>query len=339
VTMRTVWFGFVLGVACSGGNDRNHPAPASGGSSAGGTHVTLPVGGSKTGDAGAAGESGGLGGASSGGAADGGAPEMLETAGAPPEAPPGVCAPDMTFGVDVAEDVGAESPTLLSMTSDELCVAFTTGSGDSLTLHVADRASTQPDFAQATVTLPDGFEAASGVSLSADGLQLILVMSDHSGFGQLERAARGQVFQGEADVTAFAKLNALKPMSGRSLGWPVVSADGNSLYFVSYFGQALAVQSRRGQDGVFDIGTEIDEFTLGGPAGEYKLLNGLASDERAIFYFDQATNHAMALFRSRPDAPFYNPLDLGARRGVVPNADCTRLYSSIDGQVVVQASK
>jgi hypothetical protein len=44
----------------------------------------------------------------------------------------------------------------------------------------------------------------------------------------------------------------------------------------------------------------------------------------------------MALFRSRPDAPFYEPIDLGARRGAAPNADCTRLYSSVDGELVAQ---
>jgi hypothetical protein len=125
-------------------------------------------------------------------------------------------------------------------------------------------------------------------------------------------------------------------MSGRSLGWPVLSSDGGTLYFLSYFGQGLVVQSSRGADGRFALGAEIDEFTLGGGAGAYKRINAVSVDERAIFYFDEATNRSMALFRSRPDAPFYEPIDLGDRQGVAPNADCSRLYSSVDGALVAQ---
>jgi hypothetical protein len=245
----------------------------------------------------------------------------------------------MMLGANQAADVGVPSITLLAMTADELSVAFTTGSGDALLLHVADRTSKQAEFVAAGLSVPDGFDAASGVTLSGDARKLVLVMSDHSGFGELSRGARGAAFAGDADVTAFARINAQKPMSGRSVGWPVLSADGDTLYFLSYFGQALVVQSERGRDGVFDLGTEIDRYTLGGQQGEYKLLSGLSSDQRAIFFFDQATQHAMALFRSAPGAPFYDPLDLGARQGVAPNDGCNRLYSSVGGQLVMQARK
>jgi len=162
-------------------------------------------------------------------------------------------------------------------------------------------------------------------------------MTDHSGFGALSRVSRAAGFEGDADVTAFAKINGLKPMSGNSVGWPVLTSDGLGLYFLSYNGSSLAVVSKRSQGGVFDIGRELEQFTLGGAQGAYTLLNGISADERAIFYFDQATSHAMARFRSRPEAPFYNPLDLGARRGAAPNTGCSRVYSSVDGKLVVQA--
>ena len=181
--------------------------------------------------------------------------------------------------------------------------------------------------------------APSGVSLASDGRRLILVMNDHSGFGELSRAARGEAFLGDADVTAFARLNALKAMSGHSLGWPVLSHEGLDLYFVSYFGSAIVNQSHLSADGVFDIGTEIDQFTLGGKEGEYKLPSGISSDQRAIFFFDQATSHAMARFRSRDGGPFYDPLDLGERHGATPNRDCSRVYSSIASGLVAQSSQ
>jgi hypothetical protein len=341
--MRSVWLGFVLVAACSGGGSGHHPAmPAEGGSSTGGTRPRpASSAGSSASDAGAAGDSGSQGGAASaeGGAGDAGEGIIFEMAGAPAVEVPGVCAPEMQLGTGQAQDVGIADITLLAMTADELSVAFTTGSGAGLALHVADRASNKAAFAEAPVTLPDGFEAASGVSLSSDGRKLVLVMTDHSGFGELSRAARGDAFLGDPDLTAFAKINALKPMSGRSVGWPVLSHDGQDLYFVSYFGSALVNQSKRSQAGVFDIGTEIDEFTLGGESGAYKLLSGLSSDQRAIFYFDEADQHAWARFRSRDGAPFYDPVDLGARRGATPNQDCSRIYSSIADGLVAQASQ
>jgi hypothetical protein len=340
--MRSAWLGLVLAVACGGGGNGHHPAmPAEGGSSTGGTRVGPVTAGTTSSDAGAAGESGNQGGAASGeaGAGDAGQGIVFEMAGAPPAEVPGVCAPALKLGSAQAQDLGVADITLLSMTSDELSVAFTTGSDATLALYVADRDSSNAAFTEAPVTLPDGFEAASGVSLSSDGLKLLLVMSDHSGFGELSRAARGDAFLGDADVTAYAKLNALKPMSGHSLGWPVLSNDGRDLYFLSYFGQGLVNQSQRGPGGVFDIGTEIDQFTLGGKEGEYKLINGLSADQRAIFFFDQATAHAMALFRSRDGGPFYDPLDLGARQGATPNQDCSRIYSSVASGLVAQSSQ
>lgn len=338
--MRSAWFGcVVVAVACGNGASDRHPAtPAEGGASAGGTRARPITGGGRSSDAGAAPSEGGSS-SGDGGAGDGGSTEIVyETAGAPTQAL-GICASDMKLGADEPADASVASATLLSMTADELSVAFTTGAGEALVLHLADRASTAADFAEIAVTLPDGFEAKSGVSLSSNGLKLILVLTDHSGFGELSRAARGAAFAGDADVTAFAKINRLKPMSGNSVGWPVLTSDGLGLYYLSYFGSARAVQSKRSPGGAFDIGTEIDEFTLGGAQGAYKLLNGLSSDERAIFYLDQATSHSMALFRSRSGAPFYEPLDLGARQGAAPNTGCSRVYSSVAGKLVVQARK
>lgn len=337
--MRTVWLGLALAVACSSGESDRHPAmPAGAGSSTGGK-AAAAAGTQAMTDAGAAGEATAQGGADDGGggAGDGGA--ELQIGGAPVMAPPGVCDPVLQLGKAQAQDVGASGPTLLSMTADERSVAFTTGADDLLVLHVADRATASGEFTDQLVTLPDGFEAKSGVALSSDGLTLVVVMSDHSGFGQLSRASRNAAFAGDADTTAFEPINVQKPMSGHSVGWPVLSTEGNTLYFLSYFGQGLIRQSERDKSGVFDGGTEIDEFTLGGQEGKYKLINGVASDQRAIFFFDQESSHQKALFRSAPGAPFYDLLDLGERRGATPNADCSLIYSSIGSGVVAQPTE
>jgi hypothetical protein len=338
--MHRLWLGLVgvaAVVACSGGDDDRAPAmpDETGGSSQGGTRVRPGTGGD---EATAGAQKGGAPGSAQGGAGgdDGGL--VFEGAGAPPAAPPAVCDPEqMEFGEDEDQLTDGSGLTLLAMTPDELSVVFTTGSDATLALHVADREAAGEDFTTLDVTLPDGYVASRGASLASDGKTLVLVLADHSGFGEIQRSGRGKAFGAEPDSAPYAKINAQNAMSGRELGWPVLSSDAKTLYFVSHFGQALVVQSARGGDGIFEQGTEIDEYTLGGREGEYKLINGLATDQRAIFFFDQATQHAGALFRSRPGSPFYTPLDLGARRGVSPNQDCTRLYSSVSGKLVAQS--
>lgn len=349
--MRSVWawlgLSVAVAVACGNGAD-DHPgsAPAGGGTSNtnGGKQSHAGSSSANAGDGvGAGSAEGGAGSGVEGGAgnlggadAEAGATMYFESAGAPPTFPPGVCAPDMSLGTEQAQSVGADNATLLAMTPDELSIAFTTGSADTLSLHVADRASAQAAFAEVGVTLPDDYEAASGATFTADGLALVLVSKDHGSLGSLTRSKRGDAFESDVDTTAFAKLNLLKPMSGESIGWPLLSKDGKTLYYVSYSTSALVTQCIRDKDGVFDFGTPIDEFTLGGAKNKFKLLSGISADERAIFFFDQDTKHAAALFRSRDGAPFYDPVDLGDRHGVVPNGDCTRVYSSNMSGVVVQ---
>ncbi len=333
--MRSVWLGLVLAAAC-GSNDDGRPsaAPVGGsGNSSGGSSATAGSRSRPSDGGGAAGDDGQAQGGTSE-AGDGGI--VYETAGAP-ALTPGVCAPTLKAGPSQAQGFGVAGGTLLAMTPDELSVAFSTGMGESLSLHVADRESTSADFVPLVVALPDGYEAASGVSLSSDGLKLVLVTTEHSGFGMVSRPRRGEAFGADVETEPFSRLNAQKPMSGRELGWPVLSSEGTDLYYLSYFGQGLVAQSKLGADGVFALGTEIDEYTLGGDVGGYKHINGLSVDQRAIFFYDELSQHAMALFRDRADAPFYDPVDLGDRRGAVPNADCTRIYSSVAGALVFQA--
>lgn len=335
--MRSSWLVVALLVACGSGEDDRHPAmPAQGGVAATGGKGSIA--GSPEPDAGHAGQSDTEGGAGGeGGAGSAGEPPIIYEMGGVPQNMPGLCDPSMKLGAAEPQTLAVPGATLVAMTPDELSVAFTTGDVASLLLYVADRASLQDDFVELQVAIPQGYSAKSGVSLSKNGQSLILTRADSSGFAELTRAERGAAFGVDPSEARFAKINALKPMSGHSVGWPVLSSDGKSLYFVSYFGQSWVKQSELGADDTFTIGTEIDEFTLGGKAGQYKLISGLATDQRAIFFVDEATKHAMALFRSRPGAPFYDPLDLGERQGAAPNEDCTRVYSTVDGGLVFQA--
>jgi hypothetical protein len=335
--MQRLWLVVGLVAACGGGDDDRHPAaPGQGGTSSaegGGSGA----GAAATPEAGQAGATETPGGADGEGGAAGEPPIIYEMGGLPQNMP-GICDPEMELAEPQAQDVGASGASLLAMSADELSVVFTTGAAESFALHVGDRASVDADFSQQAVSLPAGYRASHGVALSGDGRKLVIVREDGSGFAELSRSARTSAFGVEPDETRFAKINALRPMSGESVGWPVLSNDGQALYFVSYFGDAQVKQSAL-EAGEFSIGNTIDEFTLGGPMGEHKLLSGISADQRAIFFLDQATSHAMALFRSRPDAPFYEPLDLGERQGAAPNQDCSRIYSSTGSGVVFQSTQ
>ena len=329
--MRYVWLGLVVAIACNSGED-DERAPAApdtlGGSSSTGGNKSPAMHGSN--DAGAGGDLGEAGGGESAGGEGGGG--IVYEQDDPPMFEPGVCDPAMAPGDDEGLALGLSDVELLTMTPDELTIAFLAGS----VLYVADRSSTDEPFAESAVTLPAGFEAISGVSLSSDGERLILVKEDHTGFGELSRATRAGAFGAEVDEKRFAYLNMLSMTTSRLVGWPVVSSDGETLYYVTYPGYSLVVQSSADDDGVFQLGVEIDEFTLGGPEGEYKYLRGISADQRAIFFDDEATGHAVALFRQYKNAPFYDPIDLGERTGVLPNEACTRLYSSAGGELTFQ---
>jgi hypothetical protein len=333
--MRSLCLILGLVVACEGGSDGRHPAAPEQGGTSSAAGSTARAGSAAKPDAGQAGEAELLGGADGEGGAAGEPPIIYEMGGLPQNMP-GVCDPEMKLGEPQAQDVGVSGATLLAMSSDELSVVFTTGADETLALHVGDRASVEADFSVQTVSLPVGYAASQGVALSGDARKLVVVRDDGSGFAELSRDARPGSFGDQPDETRFAKINGLRPMSGESVGWPVLSSDGQALYFVSYFGQARVKQSAL-EAGEFSIGEPIDEFTLGGALGEHKLLSGISADQRAIFFFDQATSHAMALFRSRPDAPFYEPLDLGERQGATPNQDCSRIYSSTGSGIVFQS--
>jgi hypothetical protein len=327
-----------LVVACGSGDDDRHPAvPAAGGSS--GTGGARARGGSSStpDEAGQGGETIEQAGADAGGeGGNAGEPPIIYEMGGLPQNMPGLCDPAMTLGDDQPQVLAVPGATLLSMTADELSIAFSTGKDAGLALYVADRASLDDDFAELLVPIPDGYAADVGVALASDGLTLVLPRADGDGLGDLSREARGAAFGSELSESRFAKINGQKLTSGRSVGWPVLSQDGKSMYYVSYASDAVVFQTTL-NSGVFDIGTGIDPFTLGGASGKFTLLSALAADSRTIFFLDQATKHATARFRSHPEAPFYDPLDLGERQGAAPNADCTRVYSTVEGKLVYQA--
>src|SRR5450432_1628243 len=201
--------GTCLVAACSSGSDSHGAAIPSGGSSS----SDAGTGGSRhipTGTSGGSGGSAASGSAEGGEAGDGVNGGAAGAAGMPDgtvvEVMPGACSetPGWMGAAPVDGVSTAADETLLSITADELDIAFLRGGA----LYVAHRDAASASFAAATaVTLPTGYVATAGAALSADGKTLVLVATDGLSFAALTRDDRAGDFSATVDKTAFVALN------------------------------------------------------------------------------------------------------------------------------------
>jgi hypothetical protein len=227
--------------------------------------------------------------------------------------------------------------TLLSITLDELDVAFLrTG-----VLYVGHRANQSATFESAAVTLPSGWSASNGASLSADGKRLILVSELHPNkLGELTRSSRDQPFSANIDEAAFASINADAVYTGKVYAFPVVSGRDDQLIFNSAYpgSSSTVVYSTRTGNATWSTPEQLQTNLLDGGADARRLPTGLSADQRTLFYFNEETAQEEARFRPADSAssPLYDVLNLGTRRGAAPNARCDHLYSSTAGDVVVE---
>lgn len=291
-------------------------------------------------EAGAGGDSRGLGGNQNAGGdgGDGEAP-ALELGGSAPMASPAVCPQMATWAMPSSLDGVSSSAaeTLLSITLDELDLAFLRAG----TLYVAHRASRSAAFAVTPVVPASGWSAANGASLSADGKRLILVSDPaQNKLGELTRGTRDQPFSSAVDESAFASINSDALYTGKVYASPVVSGRDDQLIFNSaYLGSAsTVVYSTRSGDAAWSSPRQLQTKVLDGGAHGRRLPTGLSADQRTLFYFNEEALQEEARWRSADlaSSPLYDVVSLGMRRGAAPNAACDHLYSGAEGDVVVE---
>src|SRR5262249_6931795 len=103
---------------------------------------------------------------------------------------PAVCAQDATWKTPSNVDGVDDGTTSLSVTLSELSMSL--GQGDQF--FVGDRVRASHPFAVNAVPVPDGFTASEGLTLSDNGLALIVVAADPRGFGVMKRQSVSGAF-------------------------------------------------------------------------------------------------------------------------------------------------
>jgi len=330
------------GPACS--SDSRHPSLLSvaGQPSAGGRAGASSAEAGSADPAGASGDDTGESGAGGdlGGAASGGSSAAYAGSGGKPPSVPAACdqLSRWSSAAPVTGITSTASEKLLALTPDELDLAFLRDGA----LYVAHRSKTSAAFESGSaLTIPAGFSAAHGASLSADGRRLVLVSDpDQKQLGEWTRASREVAFSGPVDTNAFSVINQDSDFTGKIYASPIVSATDDQLFFNSSFEDrdSQIVVSTRTSTGTWSAPRTLSAGIFDGGAGQRRLPTGVSADGRTLFYFNEESGEEEARWRAANsvNSPLYEQLSLGARRGATPNSACNRLYFENNGDIVAE---
>jgi len=238
----------------------------------------------------------------------------------------GICGQSFVVGTPTKialSTAGAE--TGLSVTSDELSIAWVVQSGVTYTLHYADRASVADAFSNERTLV--GAWAGRPVFLD-DGLRLILLSADERAFSWVTRPTRGDAFT-LSPTTKFDNVNE----TGDRLGDPVTlqtalyySRFSNGVMYTIVAGGAVLPADP------YSPGQPVSHPELAAVSGQYRRISGVSSDSRTLFYWDEPTLKARALFRDQM-SNVLGTRDVGTMRDFHVSFDCSRAYFVQDGDM------
>ncbi len=331
--------GFLAPLGCSS-KDGAPPPPKSVG--AGGVAGALATAGTSTGasaqggagGAGGAASQAGMGGALAGGAIGlGGSGAEVGLGGGPAMVAP-KCPRKAVFGdpVVVAELSGTRDEQLLAMTSDELTLALRRKRNGRWYVYVADRASASVPFdAPVGLDWPQRFSETAGVALSRDGLKLTLVSDTGTELGLMTRVDKSTEFALVDAAPSLAFLNRLPSTAGFVYSSPTL-ADSGQMY-VTELGAArsVVVASRPNSSGVFGTPSDVDSYSLVSDTATPLATTGLSSDELTLLLWNELSGESVAAWREYVGGPLVAWMPIGTLPGLTVNADCTRLYLTVDG--------
>jgi hypothetical protein len=238
----------------------------------------------------------------------------------------------------------------VTVSGDELTVAWVVVSNGSASAFVADRAAPSVAFGPASdVTALIGNLADDRVALSGNGTILVAVVAGRRAIVPLQRADRSSAFSKNAALAAG--VNAIDTNGDRDPGGdppreffaPVLSSGRDILFFggIADTNVGYGIWSAP-LDGAFGYHIEgmLQSPTLRSAGNNRVRPTGIAADGRTLFYFNEATGRTGAMSRDDKYGQFQNEVLLPAGRAQVsPNADCKKVYSTegADGARTVNA--
>lgn len=251
---------------------------------------------------------------------------------------PAVC--PTTFAVGA----GTKLPTsprgdaaALSVTPDELTIAWQTRESDAVTIHYVDRSAANLAFGpERTIT---GAFAPERIALRPDGLVLAVVDLDGLGFSMLSRSERGGAF-GEAEVGDFAVLAEQGKLelaaAGERYADPLFARDG-SYFFHSRIGggrtTTVHVATRTMFGGPYSTGAPFVEHDLAAVSGKRRILTGASADVRALFVWDEAAAKSRVLSLDATGQPITS-FEVGTMRELQPaSPTCAGFYFARAGEI------
>jgi len=247
------------------------------------------------------------------------------------------CELEREWGDGVAIDElngGGTVETLLEVTPDERSLVFLRDGAP----YLSERESPDDDFSEPSALVLSGdYDPSLGLALSPDGLSMVVTMAGSVGFALWERNSRSDDFVGAPDSNSFLLINSLYPMAGVGLSHPAFSGSGAELWWVETR-EVSSVWKSDFDSNEMDLGSEVGCSDLGcdallhGTESTPTLLSGLSSDGLSVFV---SLPGADSEVRQRPnlEASFVFEESLGERESPQPNADCSRLYFSADGEL------
>jgi hypothetical protein len=258
-----------------------------------------------------------------------------------PDGATSVCSPSTTYGAGTLIAASTSGSDFFgSITPDELTIAWMTTQGSVL---YADRQMASDPFGTAqTLT---GAIALDHVSLSADGLTLIVVQDDRYSLTQSTRSARGTAFTATLDKTPFSSLDppvtevdgGIGPVHGLFAD-PMLSPDGQFLYYSQYGQTTLTMLESYRQEGMstpWPQGRNLLEAPLGAPdvSGTRMRPTGMSTDDLTLFFYDEVAMKERVAFRAGAlmNNTYAQFVDLGAYENAAPTSNCQRIYFSNSG--------
>jgi hypothetical protein len=241
-----------------------------------------------------------------------------------------LCDPTTTWGAPttVLTTGPADAAVFGGVTPDELTLAWASSTGGTVTAWYADRASTAVAFGtpqQLGATF--GAPALDRVSVSADGLHIVGVLSDGSGFVAARRASRSGAFDTD-DTAAYVGLaNAEGPKS--KFATPLLAPDGTRFDYLLTSSTTNDVLHQSSNGPPWLPGTPLSSAALSRTGSSYRRPSGESLDALALFYWDEASTTEKLATRPDISLPFASFIDLGPLTNAAPTSTCKRIYYSV----------